>query len=88
MVTCKIISYSWQADGTLLVKTFLETHRISATTAMLVRLLIQWCKGLTQWDRESEAHQSITLLHDSEKEIDMFLNLLHARCFTQGLVSD
>lgn len=53
-----------------------------------MRVLIQWYKGLTQWDRESEVDQSITALYDNEKEIDMFLNFFHARCLIQGLVPD
>lgn len=57
-------------------------------TEMLMRGLSQWSKGLTQCDRESEADQFITVLHDNEKEIDIFLNLLHTRCLFQEVDSD
>lgn len=55
---------------------------------MLIRELNQQSKGLTQWDRESEADQFITVLHDNEKQIDMFLNLLCTRCLIQEVDSD
>lgn len=60
------------------MKTLSKTQKISVMTEMLMRGLTQWRVGLMQWDRESESDQFITVLHDSEKEIDIFLNMLHS----------
>lgn len=57
-------------------------------TEMLMRGLNQWSKGLTWWDRESEADQFITVVHDNEKEFDMFLDFLHTKRLIQELGSD
>lgn len=52
-------------------------------TQMLMRGLNRRSKGLTQWDRESEADQFITVLHNNEKEIDLLLILVHTKCLIQ-----